>query len=204
MPLIVSLAEAGLVACGPTHCALACREPVLGVCVCVCRPLTRALRHRVCVCACLQEKFRTIKLSNAAFQSRVAAVQGALDFMATAGFQVSSCAAALALRRLPGAARVCGEGPSLWTSVQATLYSMARTCVTGHFFRAALALFTCMHASGPPSSILHPLTCMYACTCMQQSEEALTMPRDKVNMDILNGAGAALNEALTNPFFGVL
>ncbi len=39
---------------------------------------------------------------------------------------------------------------------------------------------------------------------LQKTEEALTMAADKVNMDVLNGAGAALNDALTNPFFGAL
>lgn len=36
----------------------------------------------------VQDKFRTIKLSNAAFQSRVAVVPAAVHFMVTAGFQV--------------------------------------------------------------------------------------------------------------------
>lgn len=39
---------------------------------------------------------------------------------------------------------------------------------------------------------------------MQKTEKALTMAADKVNMDVLNGAETALDDALTNPFFGAL
>lgn len=35
-----------------------------------------------------EDKFRSINLGNAAFQSRVAAVQGAVDFLHLVGFQV--------------------------------------------------------------------------------------------------------------------
>ncbi|KAG2444724.1 hypothetical protein HXX76_001468 [Chlamydomonas incerta] len=71
-----------------------------------------------------EDKFRSIRLANAAFQSRVGALPGAIDFLLTCGFE--------------------------------------------------------------------------------KTDEALVMPADKVNMELLNGAGAALTEATTNPFFGVL
>lgn len=38
----------------------------------------------------------------------------------------------------------------------------------------------------------------------QKMDEALVMPRDKFSMDVLNAAGLELNNALSNPFFGVL
>ena len=43
-------------------------------------------------------------------------------------------------------------------------------------------------------------------TCMQRSEDnqLLVLPRDAVNMDVMNGAAAALNDLLTNAFFGAL
>ncbi|KXZ44062.1 hypothetical protein GPECTOR_74g676 [Gonium pectorale] len=71
-----------------------------------------------------EEKFRTIRLANAAFQQRVASLPGAVDFLVTCGFE--------------------------------------------------------------------------------KTEEALVMGPERVNAELLNGAGGALNEALTNPFFGAL
>lgn len=45
-------------------------------------------------------------------------------------------------------------------------------------------------------------------TCMSsqkdESGEALVMPEDKVNIQLLNVAGAEINNAMTNPFFGKL
>lgn len=42
--------------------------------------------------------------------------------------------------------------------------------------------------------------------CLQKDEggEFLEMPADSVNVETLHVAGAELNNALTNPFFGVL
>ncbi|MEW5312464.1 MAG: hypothetical protein WDW38_004097 [Sanguina aurantia] len=71
-----------------------------------------------------EDKYRSIKLSNAAFQQRVGSLTGSLEFLEHAGFQ-------------PG-------------------------------------------------------------------EDVLCMPRDKLNLEVLNAAGLALNDALTNPFFGLL
>jgi hypothetical protein len=39
---------------------------------------------------------------------------------------------------------------------------------------------------------------------VQEEGGALVLPRDKVSMDVLNAAGGEINNALTNPFFGVL
>ncbi|KAG2448997.1 hypothetical protein HYH02_005751 [Chlamydomonas schloesseri] len=50
-----------------------------------------------------------------------------------------------------------------------------------------------------PGAIDFLITCGF-----EKTDEALVMAADKVNLDLLNGAGAALNEAITNPFFGVL
>lgn len=64
--------------------------------------------------------------------------------------------------------------------------------------RAAVSSARALHASFDarwPVGPLHP---------SQKTDEALVMAADKVNMELLNGAGAALNEAITNPFFGVL
>ncbi len=36
------------------------------------------------------------------------------------------------------------------------------------------------------------------------SGEALVMSEDKVNVELLNAAGAEINNAMTNPFFGKL
>ncbi|GAX81762.1 hypothetical protein CEUSTIGMA_g9190.t1 [Chlamydomonas eustigma] len=71
-----------------------------------------------------EEKFRNIKLSNAAFQQRVASLEGSLVVLEQAGFQ--------------------------------------------------------------------------------RVDELLTMPREKVNVEVLNSVGGELNNALTNPFFGAL
>lgn len=41
--------------------------------------------------------------------------------------------------------------------------------------------------------------------CAAQDEgSSLVLPRDKVQMEVLNAAGGEINNALTNPFFGVL
>jgi hypothetical protein len=40
--------------------------------------------------------------------------------------------------------------------------------------------------------------------CFQDEGGMLVLPRDKVNMEVLNAAGGEINNALTNPFFGVL
>lgn len=74
------------------------------------------------------EKFRRIKLSNAAFQSKVASVQGSLDFLGQLGFETVS------------------EG----------------------------------------------------------GEQLLVMGQDKASVPAMQTAGAELNSALTNPFFGML
>ena len=39
---------------------------------------------------------------------------------------------------------------------------------------------------------------------MQKTDEALTMPRDKVNQEVIAAVGGEINNALTNPFFGAL
>ncbi|EFJ43466.1 hypothetical protein VOLCADRAFT_119060 [Volvox carteri f. nagariensis] len=71
-----------------------------------------------------EEKFRTIRLGNAAFQQRVASLPGAVDFLVTCGFE--------------------------------------------------------------------------------KKDDALVMLPEKLNVELLRGAGGALDEALTNPFFGAL
>ncbi|GIL81998.1 hypothetical protein Vretimale_1559 [Volvox reticuliferus] len=71
-----------------------------------------------------EEKFRTIRLANAAFQQRVSSLPGAINFLVTCGFE--------------------------------------------------------------------------------KTDDALVMRPENVNVELLNGAGGALNEALTNPFFGML
>ena len=73
-----------------------------------------------------EEKFRKIKLSNAAFQSRVASLTGSIDFLRAVGFE-------------PDAAN-----------------------------------------------------------------EILELPQANMSMEVLNVAGGEINNALTNPFFGVL
>ena len=40
--------------------------------------------------------------------------------------------------------------------------------------------------------------------CGRHQGEFLVMPQDKVSVPVLNAAGAELNSALSNPFFGVL
>jgi hypothetical protein len=71
-----------------------------------------------------EEKFRKIRLSNAAFQTRVASMNGALKFLELVGFQ--------------------------------------------------------------------------------KEDDSLLMPAEKASADTLNAAGGELNNACTNPFFGVL
>jgi hypothetical protein len=39
---------------------------------------------------------------------------------------------------------------------------------------------------------------------VQDEGGMLVLPRDKVNLEVLNAAGGEINNALTNPFFGVL
>jgi hypothetical protein len=40
---------------------------------------------------------------------------------------------------------------------------------------------------------------------LQQEEEgSLVLPRDKVSVEVLNAAGAEINNALSNPYFGML
>jgi hypothetical protein len=39
---------------------------------------------------------------------------------------------------------------------------------------------------------------------VQDEGGSLVLPRDKVQMEVLNAAGGEINNALTNPFFGVL
>ncbi|KAK9791864.1 hypothetical protein WJX73_008748 [Symbiochloris irregularis] len=76
-----------------------------------------------------EEKFRRIRLSNAAFQTRVGSVTGGIDFLKTLGFDLVS------------------------------------------------------EADG---------------------SQALFLPQDKATRDVLNVAGAELNSAMTNPYFGML
>lgn len=38
----------------------------------------------------------------------------------------------------------------------------------------------------------------------QESGGLLCLPRERVDAEVLNAAGAGLNDALTNPFFGML
>jgi UBX domain-containing protein 1/4 len=71
-----------------------------------------------------EEKYRKIKLSNAAFQSRVGSVEGSLEFLDLVGFHAD--------------------------------------------------------ASG----------------------DHIELPRDQVNLELLNETGGLLNGAITNPFFG--
>ncbi|KAF6266626.1 hypothetical protein COO60DRAFT_1697171 [Scenedesmus sp. NREL 46B-D3] len=71
-----------------------------------------------------EDKFRSIKMGNAAFQSRVAAVPGSVDFLKLVGFE--------------------------------------------------------------------------------EADGVLQLPRDNVNMEVLNSAGGEISNALANPFFGVL
>mmetsp|Transcript_21409 Transcript_21409/g.36513 ORF Transcript_21409/g.36513 Transcript_21409/m.36513 type:complete len:444 (-) Transcript_21409:341-1672(-) len=73
-----------------------------------------------------EDKFRTIKVTNAAFQERVAPITGSFEFLALAGFQKS------------------------------------------------------------------------------EDGQALTISREKLNMELLQGAGAALADMLSNPFFGAM
>ena len=80
------------------------------------------LQH--CVQDPKEEKYRKIKLSNAAFKTRVGSLNGALKFLEVVGFQ--------------------------------------------------------------------------------QEGDFLVMPADKASADTLNAAGTELNNACTNPFFGVL
>ena len=73
-----------------------------------------------------EEKYRKIKLSNAAFQSRVAALPASLDFLSHVGFQQDT------------------------------------------------------------------------------ADEFLVLPADRARLEILNAAGEVLNNAITNPMFGIL
>jgi hypothetical protein len=43
-----------------------------------------------------------------------------------------------------------------------------------------------------------------ACLQRDETQGVLNMPRDKVDLVLLNTAGGELNNALSNPFFGVL
>ena len=84
------------------------------------------------LCWCAQdpanEKYRRIKLSNAAFQSKVASIQGSMDFLSQLGFETVS------------------EG----------------------------------------------------------GEQFLMLSQDKASVPAMHTAGAEINSALTNPFFGML
>lgn len=42
------------------------------------------------------------------------------------------------------------------------------------------------------------------CGFERDQDEFLTLPREKVDMVLLNTAGSELNSAINNPFFGVL
>ena len=49
-----------------------------------------------------QDKFRSIRLSNAAFQQRVASFNGSLEVLELCGFKVTACNAAFTFHCLPG------------------------------------------------------------------------------------------------------
>lgn len=54
---------------------------------------------------------------------------------------------------------------------------------------------TCLSAYSP--------ACLPACV-EQKTEEALVMSREHTSVELLTAACAEINNALTNPFFGVL
>lgn len=48
------------------------------------------------------------------------------------------------------------------------------------------------------------VTVVFSLCAAQDEGSSLVLPRDKVQMEVLNAAGGEINNALTNPFFGVL
>jgi hypothetical protein len=48
------------------------------------------------------------------------------------------------------------------------------------------------------------VTVVFSLCAAQDEGSSLVLPQDKVQMEVLNAAGGEINNALTNPFFGVL
>lgn len=52
--------------------------------------------------------------------------------------------------------------------------------------------------------MLHTHAAVGALCCAQDEGGMLVLARHKVDMEVLNAAGGEIDNALTNPFFGVL
>lgn len=90
----------------------------------------------------------------------------------------------------PGPARVCVWQPG--GTLQAGLVEVSWV---------TLRCPNPMHLVHAPEACALPLCGV----CVVQDEGgSLVLARDKVNMEVLNAAGGEINNALTNPFFGVL
>lgn len=142
-----------------------------------------------------QEKFRNIRVGNPAFQQRVGAFTGSLDILELCGFKVSS------LRLRPFIAH-CTTKYIVKKFFCATTVRPCKSCDT----------HPCLHFVGIIATIaivmitetLRVPVLLFVCLQMSADGQTLSMSQEQAQPDILTTAGSELNNALNNPFFGML
>jgi hypothetical protein len=146
----------------------------------------------------------TLNPPNAALQARVAVVPGAVEFLETCGFKVGALAGAKVealFRRsaLPLAVVVLRVSARRRRARHANLRAPPpargpRSAPTPPL-RPSLALKNTRRAAHTSPPLREQ---------KEEGGEALFMPREAADAGALNAAGAEINNALTNPFFGAL
>lgn len=141
-----------------------------------------------------QDKFRSIKLSNAAFQQRVAAFDGSIEVLEMCGFKV----------------RLLVQY-STYSSVAAFWHTQLCT----DMLNVALSLSKFQGVEQRPLAdvvvcgIIHGIEACFwdsSAYCLQRSDDGntLTMSREDAQPEVLTAAGSELDNAINNPFFGAL
>ncbi len=148
-----------------------------------------------------EEKFRRIRVSNAAFQSKVASAPHGLEFLEIVGFKVSSVHGRTTSCRLTRALQrhSCTHVPL----VGQTYGACATCCMRNKQPRVARRVTHCCPACCLPVArkLIESLTSV----CVRQVDASgefleITDPQPA----ILNAAGGEISSALSNPFFGAL
>jgi len=101
-----------------------------------------------------EDKFRSINLGNAAFQSRVAAVQGAVDFLQLVGFQVRQWGSIARSMIVRGACSICmqaGKDPAVYELCAVVLHES--TAATLQFYAD---VWPCQPIAGQPPAQAGP------------------------------------------------
>ena len=140
-----------------------------------------------------QDKFRNIRLSNPAFQQRVGAFAGSIEALELCGFKVIST-------HLHNCITANLNLPGMCTAIAISSWHIHGNIIT---------------ASSPTSwqAWMFSQTEVWDCIlrarlwcCLQRSADgdSLSMSQQDAQPEVLTIAGSELNNALNNPFFGML